>query len=88
MSELLATNAEIDDGARPPANLDREIGRLEGRVDSLERTVERLENSVNGLLRIIDFAKNGIRLIYAAVGLIGIDGIVRAIAVITHWYGQ
>ena len=77
-----------DDAARAPSSLDREIGRLEGRVDSLERTVERLENSVNGLLRIIDFAKNGIRLVYAAVGLIGIDGLVRVIAFITHWHAQ
>ncbi|MFT8675724.1 MAG: hypothetical protein ABF791_07635 [Acetobacter sp.] len=72
----------------PATSLDRDIGRLEGRVDSLERAVERLENSVNGLLRIIDFARNGIRLVYAAIGLIGIDGLVRAVAVLAHLAGR
>lgn len=60
-------------------SLDREIGRLEGRVDSLERTVERLEVSVNGLISIIDFAKKALKLVYGALGLISIDGIIRFI---------
>ena len=88
MTEPRATPGQGLPVSLPPTSLDRDIGRLEGRVDSLERAVQRLENSVNGLLRIIDFAKNGIRLVYAAIGLIGVDGVVRAVAVLTHLWGR
>ncbi|MBO1326037.1 hypothetical protein K2X14_10275 [Acetobacter sp. TBRC 12305] len=90
--DMAGSGAGMQGSARPASaastSLDRDIGRLEGRVDSLERAVERLENSVNGLLRIIDFAKNGIRLVYAAIGLIGVDGVVRAVSVLAHLSGH
>ncbi|MBO1361451.1 hypothetical protein J2D73_16825 [Acetobacter sacchari] len=66
------------------ATVDRELGRLEGRVESLEKTVERLETSVNGLISVIDFAKNGIKIVWWAIGLIGLDGVVRALAFLAH----
>lgn len=90
MSETVSNVPALveQDTQEAKGSLDREIGRLEGRVDSLEKTVERLEVSVNGLVSIIDFAKKALRLVYSALALIGVDGFIRLVGLIHHVTGH
>ena len=72
----------------PPLSLDREWGRLEGRVESLEAAVEKLEAAVRSLLSIVDFGNRAIRLVYGAIGLIGLDGLARVCIALAHAMGM
>lgn len=76
-----------DDDYPSGASLDREIGRLESRVEALEVAVDRLEVSLSRLVRIVDFAGQGMKIVWGAVSLIGADGLLRLMQVIFHITG-
>ena len=65
---------------------DRKLGRLEGRLDSLETSVENLQNSVDNIISILDFAKKLLKVIYWAIGLIGLDGVINLTKIVYHMY--
>ncbi len=77
----------MDEALSAPITLDRELGRLEGRVQSLETAVEKLEAAVKSLLSIVDFGNRVVRLVYGAIGLIGLDGVVRVAIAAGHAMG-
>ena len=60
-------------------SLDRKLGRIEGRINSLEKSIEVLKTTVDSLVSIIDFAKKGLKVIYWAIGVIGLDGVIHLV---------
>lgn len=88
MDSLIEEVLPISEKVETISTLDREIGRLEGRVESLEKSVERLEVSVNGIIRILEFARKGIKLVYAGILMIGLDGVIRLVKTLLNISGQ